>query len=427
MIYRFLFLFAILFSFSTSSFAQNVLTRVSSVTRSDGKGYVVRMHLQNSVDSAKVLQADPGLIQVLLYDDNISLSTNFVDPDGPALESIDITELPIGIGINLNLMPDVHVTANIYPDANKHDWLTALTITDKETISILTDGLEPINWDDYKPEEVIINYADSTLAEDDLVLTEDDSLYQNLEFEMPNDEYSNLKSRVKFDTIVLDAGHGGHDPGTVGATRSKEKDIVLKVVKKLGKYLNENIPELNVVYTREDDTFVELEDRGHIGNRAGGDLFVSIHCNGVGNPYVQGAEVFFLGQHKSDDAYEIMQKENKVVRLDATDKTKELSDQQLLIYELTNSGYMATSQRLASMVDEQFKNRAMRKSRGVKQAGFIVLYYASMPSILVELGFITNRNDERFLNSDYGQTIMASAIFRAIRDYYVISNGQNKR
>lgn len=427
MIYRYLLLFAVLLSFSTSTLAQNVLTRVSSVTRSDGNGYVVRMHLQQSVDSAKVLQANPSLIQILLYDDNISLSSNFVEPDGPALESVDITELPIGIGVNLTLMPDVHVTADIYPDANKHDWLTALTFTDKETIKILTDGLEPINWDDYKPEEIEINYADSTFAEEELVLPEDDSLYQNLEFEIPNDEYADLKSRVKFDTIVLDAGHGGHDPGTIGARRTREKDIVLKVTKKLGKYLEENLPELNVVYTRKDDTFVELEDRGHIGNEAGGDLFVSIHCNGVGNPYVHGAEVFFLGQHKSDDAYEIMQKENKVVRLDDTDKTKELSDQQLLIYELTNSGYMATSQRLASMVDEQFKNRAMRKSRGVKQAGFVVLYYASMPSILIELGFLTNRNEERFLNSDYGQTIMASAIFRAIRDYYLITNGESKQ
>lgn len=200
------------------------------------------------------------------------------------------------------------------------------------------------------------------------------------------------------------------------ATGTKEKDVVLAISKKLGEYIEEYLPDVNVIYTREDDTFIDLYDRGSIANRHEGDLFVSIHANGFHDPSVRGTEVFFLGLHRSESSLEIMKKENMIFN-DGKREVRELTEEELLIYELAHSGYISTSERIASMMDHQFSKRANRKSRGVKQAGFVVLYEASMPALLVEVGFLTNPSEQRFLSSEYGQSIMASAIFRSIRDY----------
>ncbi|TNE68204.1 N-acetylmuramoyl-L-alanine amidase [bacterium] len=251
-----------------------------------------------------------------------------------------------------------------------------------------------------------------------------DSLPEGIDFDFTtlalDESYNRIKDKSKFDVVVIDAGHGGKDSGTLGFSKTKEKDISLNVALKLGEYIEKNLPDVKVIYTRKDDRFIELEDRGHFANKVEGDLFISIHCNAAKNRSAFGTEVFFLGQHRSEDALDVMLLENSVVRYEANEgdsKSKGLTSEQLLIYELSNSGYMADSQLLAEMIDEQFNQRVSRKSRGVKQAGFIVLYYASMPSILVELGFISNRNEEKFLKSEYGQSLMASAIFRAVRDY----------
>ena len=175
---------------------------------------------------------------------------------------------------------------------------------------------------------------------------------------------------------------------------------------------------MNVVYTRSDDTFIDLYERGNIANENEGDLFISIHANNFRKSSVYGTEIFFLGLHRSESSLEVMKKENMIFR-DGNQEIVELTDEQLLIYELANSGYIANSERIATMMDEQFEHRAKRKSRGVKQAGFVVLYEASMPSVLVELGFLSNPSEQRFLTSKRGQEIMASAIFRSIRDYKV--------
>jgi N-acetylmuramoyl-L-alanine amidase len=176
---------------------------------------------------------------------------------------------------------------------------------------------------------------------------------------------------------------------------------------------------MEVIYTREDDTFVPLDKRGLIATRAKADLFLSIHLNAVQNPRVYGAEVFFLGMHRSESALEIMKRENSVVNLEENGGQQHLSEEELLIYELANAGNIAVSERVAAMVEHQFRNRAQRRSRGIKQAGFMILWHASTPAILVELGFLSNPNEARYMNSEYGQTIMASAIFRAIRDFKV--------
>ncbi|MCC5926201.1 MAG: N-acetylmuramoyl-L-alanine amidase [Bacteroidetes bacterium] len=221
-------------------------------------------------------------------------------------------------------------------------------------------------------------------------------------------------------TVVIDAGHGGHDPGAVGPAGTREKDIALAVAKRLGAYINEFLPDVNVIYTRTDDTFVDLHERGRIANRAQGDLFISLHTNGSTSRSAYGAEFFFLGVARTQSALEVMKRENSVIALeDPATRTRELTEEELILYELTNVGYMTTSQRLAEKMDHQFTQRAGRRSRGVKQGGFIVLFQASMPAVLVELGFITNPQEEQYMRSERGQAILASALFRAIRDYKV--------
>lgn len=222
--------------------------------------------------------------------------------------------------------------------------------------------------------------------------------------------------RWRLDTIVIDAGHGGRDHGAV-ANGVREKDVVLSVAKKLGDYLESNL-NVNVVYTRETDEFIELRNRGRIANEAGGKLFVSIHANSAPNRSAYGTETFFLGPYRTEAARRVMETENRVVLLESDPEHYDRLDEDALIRQtLAYSSYLRKSEELADLIERQFEERVGRNSRGVKQAPFYVLWSASMPSILVELGFLTNQDEARFLASDDGQTYLASAIFRAIRDF----------
>ena len=186
---------------------------------------------------------------------------------------------------------------------------------------------------------------------------------------------------------------------------------------KLGDYLESNL-NVNVVYTRETDEFVELRNRGRIANEAGGKLFVSIHANSAPNRSAYGTETFFLGPYRTEAARRVMETENRVVLLESDPEHYDRLDEDALIRQtLAYSSYLRKSEELADLIERQFEERVGRNSRGVKQAPFYVLWSASMPSILVELGFLTNRDEARFLASDDGQTYLASAIFRAIRDF----------
>ena len=217
--------------------------------------------------------------------------------------------------------------------------------------------------------------------------------------------------------VVIDAGHGGKDPGAM-ANGLQEKNIVLDVAHQLGEYV-ENRLDLEVVYTRTDDRFIALEERGHLANRAGGDLFISIHANAFSSSSVHGTETYFLGRSKTDAARRVMRKENSVVREyeENPERYDEYDAEAFVKGELFLSSNMQFSEEFASLVQEQFKDRVHRRSRGVHQAGFYVLWSASMPSVLVELGYLTNPQEARFLNSDRGQVYLASAIFRAVREY----------
>lgn len=222
--------------------------------------------------------------------------------------------------------------------------------------------------------------------------------------------------RWRLDVIVIDAGHGGRDVGAV-ANGLREKDVTLAVARRLGQYLEERLG-VRVVYTRDDDRFIELKDRGHIANESGGKLFVSIHANAAGSRAAHGTETYFLGMHMSDAAQQVMERENSVVQFEENpEQYASFDEEALMIQTLIQSAYMSKSEELASLVEEQFSARVGRKSRGVKQAGFYVLWGASMPAILVELGFLTNTSEAEFLRSEAGQDYLASAIFRAVRAF----------
>jgi N-acetylmuramoyl-L-alanine amidase len=233
----------------------------------------------------------------------------------------------------------------------------------------------------------------------------------------------------RFKTVVIDAGHGGRDPGAIGKD-VKEKDIVLAVALKVGEYLKREMPDLKVVYTRTTDVFVPLDERAEIANKAKADLFVSIHANAISNPRIYGAETFVLGLHRSEENLEVAKLENSVITLEEDYTTKyegfdPNSPESYIIFELMQNVYLDQSISAASIIQEQFETRVGRRNRGVKQAGFLVLRKTAMPGVLVELGFLTNRNEERFMASEEGQVYLASAIFRSIRNYKIRFDARN--
>ncbi|MCC5935703.1 MAG: N-acetylmuramoyl-L-alanine amidase [Lunatimonas sp.] len=228
-------------------------------------------------------------------------------------------------------------------------------------------------------------------------------------------------AEYKLRRIVIDAGHGGKDPGTVGKI-SREKDVALALALQLGKYINDLLPEVEVIYTRKSDTFIELKERANIANRNKADLFISIHCNATAGTQVYGTETFVMGNKNFNANFEIVKRENAVILLeDDYEENYEgfdpSSPESYMMFNLMQKAYFANSLSLAEKIENDFKTRVNRYSRGVKQAPFYVLWTTSMPSVLVEVGFLSNANEERYLNSKDGQTYIASGLFRAIKAY----------
>ena len=430
-------LFIVLFSLQMSCFGQSEsntnLHGFSTAKRSDGKGYVMRFHLNHKADSFRVFQPSNNLIQLAIYTSDVDTSKIDVTKLKSPFEQATLTPLPYGIGINIELVDGAYYIAEAYEDFASDDLLLGLTRASQEDIQVLTQGISEINWfakhnvDTVRTRNDTTAYDTTDFARQGLYsgnqslppdsIMNNPALQDSLGLGLGQSSYEKMKEKLKFDVVVIDPGHGGKDPGAIGHNGVKEKDVVLDVAKKLGYYINKHLPEVKVVYTRKDDSFVGLSERGSIANRHEGDLFISLHANAARSNHARGAEVWFLGQHKSQAALDVMKKENSVVKMEEGDNKAKLSDEELMLYQLANSGYMATSQKIAGMLERQFGERARRKSRGVKQAGFMVLYHASMPAILVELGFISNQQELNFLNSEYGHSIMASAIFRTIRNF----------
>lgn len=236
---------------------------------------------------------------------------------------------------------------------------------------------------------------------------------------MPKKKDSDAVTRV-----VIDAGHGGKDPGNLGTGRYKvtEKTIALNVALKVGNYIKEAYPDVEVMYTRSDDTFIPLHERTKFANSKGADIFISIHCDAFTREAARGAGSFVMGPAKTEANLRAAQKENAAILLEK-DREENYegfdpnSPEGLIELSLRQNAHIHQSLKFAKQVQDQMRTRVGREDRGVKQAPFWVISFTTMPSVLIELGFLTNKEDEDFLNSTTGQDYVASAVYRAFKDY----------
>lgn len=235
-------------------------------------------------------------------------------------------------------------------------------------------------------------------------------------FSQSNDESYTLK------TVVIDPGHGGKAPGTVGKL-AYEKDVVLKIGLLLGELIEKNHSDVNVIYTRKDDSSVALDERANIANKHKADLFISIHANSVeGRPTVFGTETWTMGVNKNQRNLEVVKKENSVITLEDNYKTKYMgfdpnSPESQIMFDLMSDNSQDNSISFASFVEDNFKSQANRHSRGIKQGPFIVLVLSSMPRVLIEVGYMSNTSEEKYLLSENGQNELANSIFDAFTKY----------
>ncbi|MEG1685650.1 MAG: N-acetylmuramoyl-L-alanine amidase [Bacteroides sp.] len=222
--------------------------------------------------------------------------------------------------------------------------------------------------------------------------------------------------------VVIDAGHGGHDPGAVGSF-SKEKNINLSVALNLGNKIKRNCDDVKVIYTRQTDVFIPLDRRADIANNAKADLFISIHTNAVAKgKTVQGAETFTLGLARSQSNLEIAKRENSVILIEDDYKKRYAgfnpnSSESYIMFEFIQDKHMEQSVHLATLVQKQFRSYVKRVDRGVHQAGFLVLRATTMPSVLIELGYISTPSEERFLNTQEGINNLGNGIYNAFLKY----------
>ncbi len=234
---------------------------------------------------------------------------------------------------------------------------------------------------------------------------------------------------VEVKTVVIDAGHGGKDPGTSGPGKTNEKDVSLAVALKLGELIKKNFPEVNIIYTRKTDVFVELHERADMANKAKADLFIAVHCNSNPNQQIYGTSTYVLGLHRTEANLEVAKRENAVILLESDhDKNYEFdpnSPEGNIIMSMKQNAFLDQSIDIASKIESQYESGAKRKSLGVKQAGFYVLYKTTMPSILSEIGFLSNPEEEKFLASAKGQEQIATSLLKAFKDYkYEMENRQ---
>ena len=221
--------------------------------------------------------------------------------------------------------------------------------------------------------------------------------------------------------IVIDAGHGGKDPGALGSF-SAEKNITLAIALKTGSYIEKNLQNVTVIYTRKTDTFIELKERPEIANKNNADLFISIHANSTKSRTINGTETFVMGPAKDQQNLEVAMKENEVILLENDYSTTyegfdPKSPESYIMFTLMQNIFLKQSTSLASAIQKQYKEKNNRNDRGVKQAGFWVLFMTTMPSVLTETGFITHPEEEKYLNSKEGQDRIAASIFKACSDY----------
>lgn len=350
-------------------------------------------------------------------------------PDLPPTTGYDITGLSITEKVNGTLIR-VNSKSRIpsYFSSFNDDELTIIfrkvnadvQKTNRGEISDLINKIETRNvgpdvefkfnvGDNYSTSEVM-NVAGSN----DVIITIHNKVFSQGDQNLKN------KEKWNFDVVVIDAGHGGKDPGAIGIDKLKEKDVTLSVALKLGEIIKKEMPDVKVVYTRSNDTFIDLYKRGKIANENNGKLFISIHCNSTKKipTDASGAEVYLLRPGRTEEAIEIAETENSVIKYeDNPQRYEKLTDENFILVSMAHSSYMKYSEKFAELLHKDFDLNLKIKSRGVKQAGFYVLVGASMPSVLVETGFISNKEDAKFLKSASGQKQIAESIFSSIKTY----------
>ncbi|MBI1803298.1 MAG: N-acetylmuramoyl-L-alanine amidase [Ignavibacteriae bacterium] len=227
--------------------------------------------------------------------------------------------------------------------------------------------------------------------------------------------------RWKLDVVVIDAGHGGDDPGTIGAAKTKEKNVTLGIALKLGKLIEKQMPSVKVVYTRKTDEFIELYRRGQIANQAGGKLFISIHCNAMPRKQnsTNGFEIYLLRPGKTENAIRISERENSVVQYEQgyEKRYQELTEENFILLTMAQNAYVKYSEKFADLLQQEMGKHTGFENNGVKQAGFYVLVGASMPNVLIETAYLSNKRDEKILKSAAGQQRIAESICSAIKRY----------
>ena len=252
----------------------------------------------------------------------------------------------------------------------------------------------------FQNEETVVN----TIKKDTVIY---DDLYLN-------NQGNNQKWSIN--TIVLDAGHGGKDPGAIGYYNIHEKNIVLDITNELGKYIEKNHPNINVIYTRTDDTFLGLRDRTNIANESKGQIFISVHANASTAKSARGFEIFLLGPNSVDEAMEVTLRENASIAFEDNQEQYKLENQ--IIASLSQTTFLKESEKLALFIENNVKKELPKtRMRGIKQAGFHVLVGASMPNLLVEVGFISNKSEAKLLNKSSYRRQMARGIFNGISNY----------
>lgn len=372
-----------------------LIERVSFEPRPDDLGVIVRIHADNPVSSTgPVRWTAPNTVEFTLAGAGLDHRYRTDQAESP-ISSYLLEESADGIEVRLTFTRE-DVDARIRSDPVSNDVLMAIGITTGGIANRIAAAIKEA--DDRPPPPDLSTIVSPTPGEWTAAA-------------------SNPIARWSLDTVVIDAGHGGDDDGAVGYGGILEKDIVLPVSMKIGRALEERLG-VDVVYTRTDDRFIPLAERGHIANEAGGKLFVSIHTNAAPDHRARGTETFFLGMHKTDAARTVMERENEVVELENDPDRYAGYDQSTLITQvLAQSAYMTHSQMLASLIQNEFDQRPENVNRGVKQAGFYVLWSASMPAVLVELGFLTNPAEAAWMRSEKGQNELADAVVRAIESF----------
>ncbi|MBK9742528.1 MAG: N-acetylmuramoyl-L-alanine amidase [Saprospiraceae bacterium] len=282
---------------------------------------------------------------------------------------------------------------------------------------------------------MITYYISSTLYASNVkvILNAPKNNYGVVSLENNNEELfqtlASVAEKKKNFKVVIDAGHGGHDPGAVGKN-STEKELVLKMSIKLTDMIQKMYPEIEVIQTRTTDVFIPLFRRIQFANEQNADLFISIHCNYISSPKTRGTETFVMGLHRAGENLEVAKRENASILLESNfeanyDGYNPNSPEGHIIMSMFQNNYLDKSIELAADIEAQFAASHMSKSRGVKQAGFAVLRRASMPAVLVEAGFLSNEAEEAYLMSDEGQQAVTDALLKAIGAFY--KNNQNNQ